>query len=604
MRTRVVSIHSMVAIALLLGAALASVSTAMAQSISFTSVTHNFGTVATGQSASYATFLTNNTGSGFPFSLTLGGTPGFISQTNCQSTVAAGATCEILFTFTSSNNGSVSTTWSVAANGATFTPSDGGTLTATGSGTPGFSVSVSGHNFGPQSVNTTSGVFGVVLANSTTDPISLSVTTTSVSGATFPLTNNNCGATMQPNSTCELQWTFTPHGAANYSAFYTVTGYDTVTGTEMILTCQGAQVLGVNLGGAGINSGQVTLSSSAYNFGEQGVSTTSPTFGAQLTNGTSSAVALSFSGSSPHFVLVANNCGATLAAYTSCDVQWTFNPQSAGTQQFSYQIAATSGGQPVPVVTPSGPVSSMTLTGTAITGTLQLRTDGHNFGPWVVGTTSNKYLTTLTNTTNVALDLSMGFGVGSNGPAFPLVGTTCGSTLAAGAHCAIEWEFTPNATGAVSALYAINAVDTTTNVSFAITTNNTTQRGVTLSGNGQAVAGVNLATAVQEFGETGVGGGSATYGTVLYNTSGSTAAVSFGYSNSAQAANFRLVANSCGASLATNATCSLQWEFTPTTTGNLTAVYDVNASVGGCSVTVTSGGEPVNGVTLEGTGVN
>jgi hypothetical protein len=100
-----------------------------------------------------------------------------------------------------------------------------------------------------------------------------------------------------------------------------------------------------------------------------------------------------------------------------------------------------------------------------------------------------------------------------------------------------------------------------------------------------------------------VGGVSDAFTANLYNTTSSAVDLTFAYSNQNAAKNFTLTSNNCGAALAANTTCGLTLEFSPVVAGAASVVYDVTATQGGSPITITSGGNPVNGVTLHGTGV-
>jgi hypothetical protein len=576
-----------------------------AAQITFSSVTHDFNNVPKGQSVVYGVTLTNDSSSAFAFDLTLSGSSEFTSVNNCGSSVPAGAKCQINFTFAPGTIGTVSADWSLAENGQTFVPSDGGTLTGTGLNFPGFTVTTSTHNFGTAKTLTKSAAYGVVLSNSLSNPITLTINTKPAHYKDFPIATNNCPATLEPYQTCNLSWQFYPQTAGILKARYTISGVDSSTGESVILSSSTAKsVAGVDMGGEGVTSTGVQLSTSGYNYGTQGVNTKSPTYGVMLTNATANTIDLTYTGSSAAFPSVANDCGASLAPYTYCNLQWAFEPTASGGQSAFYGIAATANGVGVPIKGVGGAtVTGVSLVGTGIAGTLKLSKPANNFGPWVTGTTSPAFTTTLSNTTADTIDLAYSYTSGSDNADFPQTEDTCGSTLLSNSSCTLAWTFSPTAIGLLTTGYNINAKLPSTGSPISLTSGAVTVSGVSLSGFAQSTGGVSLDTASNNFGEQGVGGVSATYTTTLYNTSGATVTLTFAYSNANAAKNFTLITNNCGTSLVTNSDCTLTWEFAPIVAGNISVVYDITAKDNGVGVPITSGGATVSGVTLLGAGV-
>jgi hypothetical protein len=577
-----------------------------ASGITFSAVSHDFGNVAPGSSASFGVELANNSSSAFDFSLTLTGPSNFVQNNNCGASVAAGAECEIVFVYTSTGAGAQSATWSLAPNGETFSPSNGGTLTANGSSAAGFTLSTAEHNFGTQRAGTISAVYGTVLSNTTADPIALTIETKPAQYRDFPFVQNNCPATLAANTSCNLQWVFGPRQKGNFQTTFSITGVDTTTNQTVILTSGGSEVRGVTLIGEGFTYWGVQLTRAAYDFGEQGLNTASAVFGVQLTNATEQTITLTYgsNGNLSSFPQTASNCGASLAPNQSCQMQWVFTPQTVGVLQAFYGINAELDGFPIPILSGGRLAKGVALSGTGLSGGITLTTAKHNYGPWVVGTTSGAYGVTLSNTTIVSVNLTYSYLSGSDSADFDLSASNCGATLLAGATCNLAWEFVPQATGPLSTVYTINATDASSGNPISVSSGGAVVSGVTLVGNALATAGVSLASAGYQFGEQAVGGKSQTYGTVLYNTTGATISLSYSYSDPTAAQNFTSVIDNCGATLATNSDCNLQWQFTPVTAGAITVTYDINATMDGSPVTITSGGNPVNGVTLDGTGVN
>jgi hypothetical protein len=604
MTPRSVRLTILLAMAFLMAAALAPTRVfAQSNQIHFTSVSHNFGSLAAGQSAQYGVQMTNGGAAAFPFALTLSGPKSFTYAHNCGGTLAAAASCEIVFTFAPTAAGSASATWTLGTNGFDFAPSNGGTLSGSQQSAQGLTLTTDGHDFGTQGVLVPSGTYGVVLSNMTDDAITLTINTAPAESVDLPLTGNTCGIILAANTSCNLNWQFIPQAAHGYQSFYGISGVDSVTSQPVVLTSGGAQVNGVQLEGVGINANGVTLASSGNKFAEQGVHTISPSYITVLVNGTPSAVSLVYSGANANYVSTGNNCPTTLAAWQSCQMRWVFEPQTPGYAELVYNIAVSDiVGNPVVLTSGGQSVAGVTLTGTGIAGTVSLRTDGHNFGPWLTGTTSYKYFTILSNSTPEAVNLKYAYS-NSNHTQYNLTADTCGATLLAGASCDLQWDFSPATTGPIGTTYDISAKDACGCQPISITTGMQTVPGVLLAGNGQATAGLSLASASHMFGEQGIGGGSATYGTVLYNTTGMAVNLTYVYSSPTAGANFKITANDCTATMAANTSCNVQWQFMPVTSGAISVVYNITATQGGSPVTLTSYGSPVNGVTLSGTGV-
>jgi hypothetical protein len=259
-------------------------------------------------------------------------------------------------------------------------------------------------------------------------------------------------------------------------------------------------------------------------------------------------------------------------------------------------------------------VTGATLSGTAIGNTMQVG-NNHNFGPWVLGTTSGAYGTTLSFPANTApgspapqtANVTYAYASGSDTSDFTLTSPQCPSVFVQGTTpaCSLTWTFSPQATGARSAVYNITATDATTGQPITlINGNNVPVTGVTLSGNGQANAAVSVASSVHNFGEQGVGGTSAVYGTVVYNTTGHTITLAVGGTN----ANFPAYGNGTNCAgittLTTNSSCNLAWTFTPTAPGTLSVDISITANGGSTPITDLSSGNTITGIMLSGTGVN
>ena len=213
--------------------------------LTFSSVTHNFGSVSVGANAAYGSTITNTgavpvSGSG----ISITGSTEFTSATNCPASLAVGAHCQVTFTFAPTAAGSVSATWQVSGTGpgTTFVPSNGGTLTGSGTAVTGnVTLTSDAHNWGTVPVGTTSAVFGVVLTNGRNTSITLTL-----GSVTAPFASaTNCPATLAAGATCNLQFTFTPSSTSLVQQVYSLSA----NGGAVPITAGGVTITGITLTG-------------------------------------------------------------------------------------------------------------------------------------------------------------------------------------------------------------------------------------------------------------------------------------------------------------------------------------------------------------------
>jgi hypothetical protein len=227
----------------------ATVTVTVLAGISFTSVSHNFGSINLGQSLVYTLKVTNNSAAAITQTgVSLVGSSEFTRQTNCPASLAAAASCEIAFTFAPTTTGTVTASWSLTGTpqGTTFYPSNGGTLTATGVSAGSVTLATAGHNFGTVSIGTTTPYYGTTLTNGTNLPIT--VTYGSVSSP-FLLSGDNCPATVAVGVTCNLQFEFAPTTTGITQQTYSISA--TQGGSPIAITSGGVVTTGIKLTGTG-----------------------------------------------------------------------------------------------------------------------------------------------------------------------------------------------------------------------------------------------------------------------------------------------------------------------------------------------------------------
>ncbi len=167
--------------------------------------------------------------------------------------------------------------------------------------------------------------------------------------------------------------------------------------------------------------------------------------------------------------------------------------------------------------------------------------------------------------------------------------TCSGSTVAVGATCTFAVEFAPSGVGARSStvtLYGDVAGGQTT---------------MALTGTGVAGAAVTLTPTSLSFPLTTLGSRSAVQNLVLANTGG--AAVSVG-STTVTGADFATAANTCGATLGPQSSCTISVVFAPVTTGSRTGVLTVVGGIGTQTATLSGTAQTPATDALSGTGLS
>src|SRR5262249_225034 len=142
-----------------------------------------------------------------------------------------------------------------------------------------------------------------------------------------------------------------------------------------------------------------------------------------------------------------NNCPASLAAFTGCQIQVTFRPTATGARTGSLSISSNS----VPSVT------SVSLSGTGVQPAISVSPAGVAFGDQVLNTTASYQTITVGNPGSATLH---GNAISVSGdPDLYMFSNNCvgGPGTAPGSSCTIQVGFTPRSPGPGSATLSITS---------------------------------------------------------------------------------------------------------------------------------------------------
>jgi hypothetical protein len=382
-----------------------------------------FGDVATNSSQSLS-FGVTNTGQDTArnLSVALTGVTGtqFIVQSNgCGSTLAGGASCDVVVLFTPGTQGSKSATLTVSG---TSGGSQVANLTGTGVAPGALSISPTPFDFrdvlqgqSNQKVFTVTNMGGSATGAPTVSLVG--------SGAGFSQTNT-CSAAVPPNGSCTVTVTFAPTAPTRGSQSLLLQVSASPGGTTSASISGNAQAPALL---------SVTPQSASFPNTTRGATSTTVVTLTLSNTGDQTTGALGIARSLSDFSQTnqAGDCmtGATLAGGASCSLHVTFTPQVDGSRAGTITLSGTPGGSTV-----------ASFTGTGLTPATLAITGPTAFGNVVIPGTSQRTLT-VTNT-GQAPSTAVTYGVTS--PFNIVTGGTCvsGSTLAAGASCTMQVQFT------------------------------------------------------------------------------------------------------------------------------------------------------------------
>jgi hypothetical protein len=395
-------------------------------------------------------------------------------------------------------------------------------LTATAPSIPAIALSPTTVTYSNQQVGTVSAPVTVTVTNAGTASLTVSGIVTT---GDFSETNNCIGTAIAPNAICAVQITFLPTATGQRVGVLTI--YGNVAGGQAT----------ASLSGTGTPAAAIVLTPSALTFPATSIGATSVAQSITVGNTGGTLTSLQTPVVTGDFTLAGNTCTSALGPSSSCTLSIAFAPTASGTRTGTLTMQDGAGTQ----------VGALTGIGTnPPTDTLAPAT--LNFAAQQLNTASAAQQVTLTNAGDVALtqiaaSIASGDFAATN---------SCGNSLNAHSICAITVTYSPHSVGQQSGTLLIADQFRT--------------QTVQLSGIGLAPPGVSLSpTNGIAFGAVGVGLTTAAQTVTLTNNGG----VPLALSSVTATGDYSLVtgSNTCSASLAPAAVCTVQLVFAPTATG-------------------------------------
>lgn len=393
-------------------------------------------------------------------------------------------------------------------------------------------ASASSLSFGDQPQGSASAAQTITVTNTgnlALQPTSVLVTTG------FAETDNCEGATINPGDRCQVQVSFTPQTQGVQSGQLTIAGNLSAS-------------IVVALSGNGVKPSTLQVSPTVLDFGSVEAGTISTPLQITVQNSDARAVTIGSVTVTGPFTLSGNVCGTTLAASSACQLLVEFEPATAGAARGQLTMVDSWGTQTVQLSGTGTAQPTDTLGATSLT-----------FGETIIGTNSAAQAVTLTNSGGNPLT---GIAVSVSGPFQQ--SNDCTTQLSANSRCGIQVQFLPTAAGTQTGTLTIADILRT--------------QTVALSGTGVSPPAFRIVPASLTFAAQTVGAASQPQTLTIIN-SGGAAMSNFGFQISgSSAASFAMGTSSCGATLASGASCTMQVIFTPATAGGLLATLTLSAS--------------------------
>jgi hypothetical protein len=482
--------------------------------------------------------------------------------------LAAGASCDLVITFTPPGDGAYSASLTLGA-----TSSGAVTIQLAGTGVfrlAAITISPASYDFGPVLVGQEAEKFFTV-TNASTAPVQILGQGFFSPGPGFALdVFSTCQSIvmLDAGATCAIGVRFIPRSAGPFSQTLHVVATGDLTATAAV---SGTGTLPV-----------LSITPTAHDFGALTVGQTGVPVIFRID--------LNFFGS-----ISAGSVGVTGPAATAyvvqggeaCSADLTVSGSGFCQLVISFAPAAT-GPQPATLIAQIRSVDGTTYTATSdLTGTgvapivLSVAPSSQDFGSVIVGGTSPNTTFTVTNPSTSKLTLDPIIVAGTN-PADFVVGPgklSCANNLEPGASCDFDVAFSPRDVGARVASVTISAGPTT--------------RGTTVALSGSGAPALTIAPAGQDFGSILLGQSSAAIGFTVTNVS----SVSVLINNFVVAGHFNdftVAPGSCGPALPSGGSCTFTVTFTPTVLGARAATVTA----------VGTGGTPTVSASLTGTGTD
>jgi trimeric autotransporter adhesin len=526
--------------------------------------TLNFPTAVAVNSASAASpFTITNTGTAaLVISTVTSNTADFtVSGTCANATVAVNANCTINVVFNPKAAGALTGGVTIKHNAGTLSTTVA--LTGTGTGTPAVTVAPASLAFGTIIQGTPSAAQTATVTNTGTSNLIFSgLALTGTDAGDFSLGNaaGSCTATsnLAPAAKCTVVVTFTPKTAVAKTASVSITHNATGSPTAIALT-----------GSGGAANPAITATPAALPaFGSTTLGTSAATQQISLKNTGQAPMTFSsfaWSGTNAADFSQTNMCPvspATLAVGASCTVTVGFTPAAPlGTAARSATLTVNSNAS-------NSPALAIAATGTAVTASVPsiIHSPAGNvtFSATTVNTSATAKAVTLTNNGQAPLTIS-GITLGGTNAAEFSQTNTCTAPLAVNGTCVVTVGFKPTTVGTGKTATVTVASNASNNASYPIT--------VTGDAVASPVASISSNTTSLTFASTTVGASAATQtltvtNTATANAAGQSAALSItGVTvTGANAADFTQT-NTCPASLAAAATCTITVKFSPAAVG-------------------------------------
>lgn len=362
--------------------------------------------------------------------------------------VAANASCQVKLVFAPAATGARSASLAIV-HSAAGSPSN---VTLNGSGTtvaqPAISLNAATLSFAAQVLGSTSPSQSVTVSNGGAAPLNFSSLTLTGTAASDFTRGGTCTATgtLAVGASCTVTLSFTPGAVGTRSATLTLASD----------ASNGSAVLSLSGSGVAAAAPAVSLAPGAVDFGNQTIGVTSNARSVTLTNSGSGALSLSSISATAGFG-VGHNCGASLAAGSSCTLSTTFTPAAGGATTGNISVASNAAGSPHGVtLAGTGVAASPVLVWSPATATL-------DFGDAGVGGAPASHSLTLLNQGPGAVTLQQFTLAGAQAADFALASaSTCAvnATLSQGASCGLVLTFQPGAVGARNALLQMAASGT------------------------------------------------------------------------------------------------------------------------------------------------